>query len=158
MRRRPRKLRNAKFGRLIALKHKGKRWLCLCECGKRRWVLTANLSGGRTRSCGCWEKQSRLTNHLIHGDSRVEARASEYRAWSHLKDRCLNPRNGAYANYGGRGIRVCKRWMKYENFLADMGRRPKNRTLDRVNNDGNYDPKNCRWATLSEQAYNRRPK
>lgn len=92
----------------------------------------------------------------IHGDSpRNSKRAPEYYAWDHMKARCLRPNSANYHRYGGRGIKICKRWMKYENFLADMGRRPSPKhSLDRIRVNGNYTPKNCRWATAIEQCNN----
>lgn len=84
-------------------------------------------------------------------DRLSPAKTPEYRSWYNMKSRCLNPENKSYHNYGGRGIAICKRWMIFANFLADMGKRPKGTTLDRIKNDGNYKPGNCQWATREEQ-------
>ena len=94
---------------------------------------------------------------VAHGEARRSGSSREYRAWGSMKARCFNPKATGYKNYGGRGITVCKRWLhSYANFLADMGRCPAGLTLERKNNDGNYTPKNCKWATRSEQMANRR--
>lgn len=153
-----------KFGRLIVEKfvgvdkHRRKNWLCVCECGNRTVVPTTILIQGQSKSCGCLVKQAAIENghkNKTHGESIKET--SEYRTWKGMLNRCRNPKCERYPRYGGRGIKVCVRWQKsYENFLLDMGRKPSNKySIDRINNDGNYEPGNCRWATIDVQANNK---
>ena len=131
-------------------------FLCTCECGEEVIVRSDHLRTGNTRSCGCLQREAAqlgLSNRS-HGESR---RSLEYASWAAMKSRCTNPNEIHYERYGGRGISVCDRWQSYEGFLADMGRRPSpQHSLDRINNDANYDKSNCRWATKKEQANNRR--
>jgi hypothetical protein len=155
-----------RFSRLIVLsfagrnKHTHRLYTCLCDCGKQTVVTGAILRNGKTRSCGCLhrEQSSKNIRHAIakatkHGESGVP----EYCCWNAMLQRCRNPNNKFWHNYGGRGITVCERWSRYENFIADMGYRPSPQySLDRIRNDGNYEPSNCRWATQKDQVNNQR--
>lgn len=139
------------FGHLTALRVSGKKgdcyaWECSCSCGKIHTVKSADLTRGNVQSCGC-----QVGMKPVHG--MLKSRA--YGSWRAMKKRCLNPRAKMYPHYGGRGIRVCKRWMSFKNFLADMGDRPDGMTLERKKTNRHYTPGNCRWATQAEQQANR---
>jgi hypothetical protein len=134
-------------------------WRVRCDCGTERSVRGDNLRNGTTGSCGCWKAMCATLITLRHGHARRGgSRSPEYRSWQNMLQRCTNPKDQDWKNWGGRGIRVCDRWLhSFENFFVDMGRKPSPaHSIDRSNNDGNYEPGNCCWATAKEQRANRR--
>lgn len=152
-----------KFGRLKVIKNgpvlvvgvdqvKTKTSICLCDCGKEVRIRNNCLTSNTTKSCGCFRKEATSRNFKTHGLSNTR----DYNAWNTMIQRCTNPRVDGYRNYGGRGIRVCNRWRRFENFIKDMGNRPEGLSLERLNNKRNYEPSNCVWATRKSQSRNTR--
>lgn len=152
-----------RYGRLIVLslykKTDKHTWFkCICDCGNTSIVIQNNIRKGTTQSCGCLQSERASIANWKHGENG----SSEYNTWSSIKDRCYNKNNDRYADWGGRGIRVCERWLDendgFKNFLFDMGRKPSpSHSIDRFpNNEGDYEPTNCRWATVPQQNRNKR--
>ena len=145
----PHNLSGRRFGRLIAEVYVGKaRWRCRCDCGGSAIVISSHLKSGHTISCGC-KRHETTTKHGMAG-------TPVYHAWQQLFQRCENPRDRAYHNYGGRGITVCEEWRDFSRFLADMGMRPAGFQLDREDNDKGYCKENCRWVTAKVNRNNQR--
>lgn len=149
------------FGRLTALSlasaggrmgGRKRKWLCRCECGKQAIVASDKLSSGHTKSCGCWKAKRIQETKTTHG----LAGTPTYRSWTAMMTRCHTPGSPKYEKYGGRGIKVCERWKDFELFVGDIGLSPgRGYSLNRINNDGDYEPGNCHWATAIEQQNNK---
>lgn len=151
------KFRDGYVGKCVA-------WRVVCACGTEDVVSGASLRSGSSKSCGCFKRDwmselgSRQTRHnhtsiKIHGRKK---QSGTYNSWLGMKQRCFNPDHPSYKNYGGRGISICERWASFDNFLADMGKRPPGMSIDRIDNDKDYGPDNCQWSSRAMQTRNRR--
>lgn len=149
-----------RYGRLTVIRMFDKvcgrpRWLCQCDCGNTNVATGANLTSGRSTSCGCLRTERVIAAKRVHGHGHPARRSPTYKSWRAMIDRCSLPKRHNWNNYGGKGIKVCARWQSFANFLADMGERPPGHTLDRIDSARDYEPSNCRWATQEQQSANR---
>ena len=155
-------LTGQRFGRWTVIGEAPKKgsqsyWRCVCDCGTAKDVYAYSLTKGVSMSCGCQRDEETARRNFKHGvcdGCHTETPPRTYNCWRNMKARCQNPNNHKYPIYGGRGITVCDNWQTFAGFYADMGDCPEGHSIDRIDNDGNYEPGNCRWATVEQQMSN----
>lgn len=151
-----------KFDRLTAVEKTDKRinkhvvWKFLCDCGNEHFAMASEVKNGRTRSCGCLVSEVVSAIRTSHGATVNYTPTPTYVVWQSMIRRCHAPAHKSFKDYGGRGIFVCERWHDFENFLQDMGEKPKGLSLDRIDNNKGYSPDNCSWRSMKEQSRNKR--
>lgn len=151
-------LTREKFNKLVVESYAGKRnnahyWNCICDCGNKKAIPGSNIKNGQAKSCGCLRIEATTKRLTTHGKSRTPT----YNIWCSMRERCSNEKVKNYHRYGGRGVKVCARWENsFESFYFDMGEKPEGLSIDRIDNNGNYEPGNCKWSTNCEQSSNRR--
>lgn len=155
-------LTGRKFNRLYVVRkacHRNHQvyWHCKCDCGTEREASGYELTKGKVKSCGCLRRENAAKVTLVHGENKGGVKSFEYGVWCRIRNKCENPNNDRYQYYGARGITVCEHWKaSFANFLEDMGRAPLGFSIERKNNNGNYEPDNCIWACPETQANNKR--
>jgi hypothetical protein len=151
-------LSGKQFGRLTVIKYSGRAknngstWLCQCNCGKTKIIQAINLKSGNSQSCGCIKIEQSKARAKPHG----LVRSPTYSSWANMLSRCFNPQKSDAPLYKDRGITVCPQWKSFDNFLADMGKKPKGCVIDRIDTNGNYEPSNCKWVSAQDSARNKR--
>lgn len=155
MARPPRDYKGLRFGRLLVLRYQegGKLW-CQCDCGTKLFVLRSNAVRGQSQSCGCLQRELSSRRATVHGACKGGKQTRSWHAWSNMMRRCYDAKSISYPLYGARGIEVCRRWQQAALFMLDMGEPPLGKSLGRIDNNGNYTPKNCRWETAKQQGNN----